>query len=222
MAYLEWHIEQGGTLENAGIQLGIVEGIVAIVRYMVRIKGCANHAGSTPMHLRDDALEKASRVICRALDISRATDPDMTCTVGCMNVSPGAVNVIPGEVSFPIEYRAMNTQSILRAVELLKESFPEDSVEMEQFLWQGETRMDSMLMESIEKVCIREGFTYRKMPSGAGHDAINMALFCPTAMLFIPSVGGISHSIHEYSTEKDLANGTEALLRLILDLDKVG
>ena len=219
-AYLEWHIEQGGILDTEHISLGVVEGIVAIARYLITVKGQANHAGSTPMNLRDDALEKACSVIQAAYTVSRETDPGMTCTIGSVNVKPGAVNVIPGEVDFPLELRAMNPDSIRSVVNALERRFPGGDVSICQFLWQDETRMDTTLMDCIEHCCRRQGFSYRRMPSGAGHDAINMARFTPTAMLFIPSVGGISHSIEENSLDEDVENGAKVLLDVILELDR--
>ncbi len=218
-AYLEWHIEQGGLLENEGLQLGIVDGIVAITRFMVTVNGKANHAGSTPMKLRDDALEKAAKVISAAYDVSRETDKSMTCTIGYVQVQPGAVNVIPGQVSFPIELRSMDTDNIRTAVEKLKALFDDGSVSITGFLWQDETRLDPELTNCIEACCRKNGFSYRRMPSGAGHDAINMAPFTPSAMLFIPSINGISHSIEEYSRDIDLENGCRVLMDVVLTLD---
>ena len=218
-AYLEWHIEQGGLLENEGLQLGIVEGIVAITRFMVTVSGKANHAGSTPMKLRDDALEKAAKVISAAYEVSRETDEAMTCTIGYVQVLPGAVNVIPGQVSFPLELRSMDTGNIRTAVEKLKALFDDGSVSITGFLWQDETRLDPELADCIEACCRKNGFSYRRMPSGAGHDAINMAPFTPSAMLFIPSINGISHSIEEYSRDIDLENGCRVLMDVVLALD---
>ena len=102
---MELHIEQGGVLEAERMQIGVVDGIVGIVRYRMTVSGCANHAGSTPMHLRDDALVKACRIITQLMERTEAASPDMVCTVGTLQVFPGAVNVIPGKVEFIVELR---------------------------------------------------------------------------------------------------------------------
>ena len=217
--YLELHIEQGGVLEHTKRDIGIVEGIVGIVRYMVTVQGEANHAGSTPMNLRDDALLKACKLIQGIVTISGEIDPAMTCTVGNVSVEPGAVNVVPGRVTFPIELRTLHTDHITKAIERFQSEFARMNMTVENFLWQDATIMDKSLQETIEDACKSCGYSYQYMPSGAGHDAINMALFTPTAMLFIPSIGGISHSIHEYSRPEDLAAGTQVLLETILKLD---
>ena len=216
--YLEWHIEQGGILEAENTNIGIVEGIVGIARYNVIVNGTANHAGTTPMNLRDDALKKSCEIILRAIDICRSTDTSMVCTVGFINTLPGAVNVIPGKVEFPLEFRTLNMENIEKAVSQLKGEFPE--VSFDNFLWQGATIMNEHIMEIISKCCEDKGLSVKYMPSGAGHDAINMALFTPTAMLFIPSVGGISHSPDEFSRYEDIAHGAEILLDTVIRIDK--
>ena len=218
--YLELHVEQGGVLDRKGIQIGIVEGLVGIVRYKVTVPGEANHAGSTPMDLRDDALLRACRLIQGIVDISHQIEPSMTCTIGTMAVEPGAVNVVPGRVVFPIELRTLYTPHITEAIDRFRREFASEGMQVENFLWQDETIMDKALQGAIEQACKTCGYTYQYMPSGAGHDGINMALFTPTAMIFIPSVGGISHSIHEYSKPEDLSAGTQVLLETILELDR--
>ena len=216
--YLEWHIEQGGVLEKLQKDVGIVEGIVGIARYNITVHGAANHAGTTPMDLRDDALKKACAVFLRAIEICRSVDKSMVCTAGYMNVFPGAVNVIPGKVEFPLEFRTLNMKNIELAVYQLQEEFAEISIN--NFLWQEATIMDEHLMGIISDCCKNRGLSVNNMPSGAGHDAINMALFTPTAMLFIPSVGGISHSPREFSKEADIIHGAELLLDTVVQIDK--
>lgn len=218
--YLELHIEQGGILESNNLELGIVEGIVGITRFMVTVPGEANHAGSTPMNLRNDALLKACTMIRRIVEISAEVDPAMTCTVGYVTVEPGAANVVPGCVKFPIELRCLCMDNIRTAISRFREEVRLSGTTVENFLWQEPTIMDDYLRDSLEAICQKSGRRYCRMPSGAGHDAINMALFTPTAMLFVPSVGGISHSIHEFSKLEDLEHGAQALLDTILQLDK--
>ncbi len=216
--YLELHVEQGGVLEREGITAGIVDGIVGIARFMVTVRGEANHAGSTPMDLRDDALLHACRLITRMEAISREIDPQMTCTVGTLSVEPGAVNVVPGRVVFPIELRSIHMSHIDQAISRFRQEA--EGVEVEPFLRQEPTIMDPALQKILEAACEAQGLTFRHMPSGAGHDAINMALMTPAAMLFVPSAGGVSHSIHEYTAPEDLAAGAQVLLEALLSLEK--
>ena len=209
--YLELHIEQGGILAREQIPAGIVDGIVGIARYQVTVTGEANHAGSTPMDLRDDALLHACRLIERMAAISIETDREMT-------VEPGAVNVVPGRARFPIELRSLRMEHIEQAISRFCGEAVRPGVTVEQFLRQEPTIMDPALVRVLEDACRTCGLPFRHMPSGAGHDAINMALMTPTAMLFIPSAGGISHSIREYSRPEDLAAGAQVLLETLAAL----
>ena len=218
--YLELHIEQGGILAHKGLDIGIVEGIVAIARYLVTVPGEANHAGSTPMELRDDALLKACGLIQKIVEISRQVEPAMTCTIGELSVEPGAVNVVPGKVTFPVELRTLHTASITQAIEQFRQVCAEMGVTIKNFLWQDATIMDRSLQKTVEEACNICGCQYQYMPSGAGHDAINTALFTPTAMLFIPSIGGISHSPREYSSPEDIRIGAQVLMETIIKLDQ--
>lgn len=217
--YLEYHIEQGGILESTGTHLGIVQGIVAIARFEITVNGVANHAGSTPMRLRDDALVKASRMIVAAEELSLEIDPEMTCTTGTLQVLPGAVNVIAGRVTFPIELRCIRPQSI-RAFESRFGKRFAGQMEMRAFLWQDETQMDAQLQAVFRMCAEARGVPVQELPSGAGHDAINMAQFTKTAMLFIPSRGGISHSPLEYSDPADVQIGANVLLDTWITLDQ--
>lgn len=217
--YLELHIEQGGILESKNIKIGVVEGIFGIVRYQVRIKGKANHAGSTPMYLRDDALKKACQAILKMMDIVAEIDETMTCTIGKIDIEPGAVNVIPGLAEFPIELRCMNTQHITEAITRFEREFKDWDMEVKRFIWQDETKMDEELKHIIRRSCEEQKIKYIDIPSGAGHDAINMAQFTPTAMIFIPSQGGISHSILENSSLEDIEQGANLLLDIMQRLD---
>lgn len=219
VCYLEMHIEQGGILESKDIPIGIVEGIFGIARYKVTVYGKANHAGSTPMNLREDALVKASEMILRMVEISRETNSSMTCTVGKISVEPGVVNVIPGKVEFCVELRCLDMGSIENAIGEFSKEYCSETVTVERFLWQRETQMNSELKNLLELCCSEKNIPHVEISSGAGHDAINMALFTPTAMLFIPSIGGISHSILEKSCEKDIEIGTNLLLEAVLKLD---
>ena len=218
--YLELHIEQGGILDNSKTSIGVVNGIVGITRYKATVKGMANHAGSTPMNLRDDALTKTCKMITRLMEIAHLKDEEITCTVGQMTVLPGAVNVIPGEVEFVIELRGKSIADNEEIIEQFNEEFKNQGMFLKNILSQKETVLDEKIINVVQNCCEKMNISYREMYSGAGHDAINMALFTPSAMIFIPSIGGISHSIVEKSSSKDIATGCQLLLNTIIELDK--
>ena len=218
--YLELHIEQGGVLDNTKTPIGVVNGIVGITRYRATVNGIANHAGSTPMNLRDDALVKTCKMIIRLMEIAHLKDEEITCTVGQMTVLPGAVNVIPGKVEFIIELRGKSIALNEEIIEQFYEEFKNQGLILENILNQKETVLDERIISIIEDCCKEMNIIYRRMYSGAGHDAINMALFTPSAMIFIPSIDGISHSIVEKSLPKDIAVGCQVLLNSIVKLDK--
>lgn len=218
--FLELHIEQGGVLEKENTQIGIVEGIVGIARYKITVNGKANHAGTTPMDFRDDALVKSCDLILKIMEISRSIDPKMTCTVGTMEILPGVTNVIPGKVDFSVEFRSIHTNRIRSAIENITNIVNDKSVIVDRFLWQDSTELDSNLKNIIEGCCLKEKISYMKIASGAGHDSINMSKFTPTAMIFVPSIGGISHSINEKTSLVDIETGCQLLLNSIVELDK--
>ena len=169
--YLELHIEQGGLLESEGAQIGLAGGIVGIVRYRMTVSGCANHAGSTPMHLRDDALVSACRIITKLMDRARAASPDMVCTVGTLQVFPGAVNVIPGKVEFVVELRNPTMEPMDQVIASVLEEHAE--LTGEAYIRQEPTQCSPKLMELSERLCCRRGIRFRNMFSGAGHDLMN-------------------------------------------------
>ena len=216
--YLELHIEQGGLLEAEGEQIGLAGGIVGIVRYRMTVSGCANHAGSTPMHLRDDALVSACRIITTLMDRARAASPDMVCTVGTLQVFPGAVNVIPGKVEFIVELRNPTMEPMDQVIA----SVLEEHVELtgEAYIRQEPTQCSPKLMELSERLCRGRGIRFRSMFSGAGHDLMNWGQTVPSMLLFIPSKDGISHSIREYSAPEDLDRGAQLLMEMVQALDQ--
>ena len=221
LCYLELHIEQGGILEAEQKQIGVVGGIVGILRYRAVMRGAANHAGSTPMSLRDDALEKTSRLIAWLMEQVRTAYPEMVCTVGTLKVSPGAVNVIPGETEFVIELRNRSMEEMEQIAVLLSERFGPEGLTMEEMIRQPPTLCDPALLQLARDCCDGLGYTRRDMFSGAGHDLINMALLAPSLLVFIPSKDGISHRIDEYSAPEDLERGTRELMELIQKTDQV-
>ncbi len=220
LAYLEYHIEQGGILESKGIRAGIVEGIFGIQRYKTIIKGESNHAGSTPMYLRDDALEKASHLITDVMNTVRSMNNTMVCTIGTIKVKPGAVNVIPREVEIIIELRDKDMNDMYKLVDIIKKRWQAKGVEMERFILQPETPCDNKLKSLLEESAKELGIDSMRMYSGAGHDVINTAMIIPSAILFIPSKDGLSHHMNEYSSPEDILTGAEILLKTFKKIDR--
>ncbi len=224
-AYLELHIEQGGKLDRAGIPIGVVEGIVTIDDYDVTVRGFANHAGTTPMPDRRDALLAASRIVLAVREIATGESGAQVGTVGQLSVSPGAPNVVPGLARMTVEFRDLSGETVtrlgqalkLRAAEIAKETSTEIDVELSS-RHEG-ARANPVVQGAIEKAAARRGLRWVRLPSGAGHDAQMMARLGPMGMIFVPSVGGISHSPRELSRWEDCAQGADVLLGTILELD---
>ena len=221
--YLELHIEQGGTLEKASIPIGVVDGIVAIDRYAVEIRGFANHAGTTTMPERRDALLAASHLTVAVNEIVRREPGSQVGTVGQLNVTPNAPNVVPGLVRMTVELRDLSAAKIaklgeeirLRAGEIASSTRTE--IEMKRVSHHDEALADSGMKKLIEGSASRLGMGFRHLPSGAGHDAQAMASLGPMGMIFVPSAGGISHSPKELTGWEDCARGADVLLHAVLD-----
>jgi N-carbamoyl-L-amino-acid hydrolase len=220
--YLELHIEQGGILDRAGIPIGVVEGIVAIDRYEVEIRGFANHAGTTPMPERRDALLAASYLTLAVNEIVRHDPGAQVGTVGQLSVSPNAPNVVPGMVRMTIELRdlssakitALAKQIMTRAREIATQTGTE--IEIRPAAHHTEALATPEVQKSIEAACATLGLKSQRLPSGAGHDAQMMATLGPMGMIFVPSVAGISHSPKEFSRWEDCAKGVDVLLETVL------
>lgn len=226
-AFLELHIEQGGILEKENLDIGIVEGIVGLKWWNVEFNGFANHAGTTPMNARQDALLAAAKFIIAVNEVATSFEGAQVATVGRISAEPGAPNVIPGKVVSSLEIRDLSSEVIekvyqeieKRALEISKAS----GVEIKFYALDTTADpaiMDSTIQKEIEKSINSLGLSYKSMPSGAGHDAQDMALIAPTGMIFVPSKGGISHSPKEFTSASDMANGANVLLKTILALDK--
>ena len=224
-AFVELHIEQGGTLERAGVPIGIVEGISGISYTDVRFIGAANHSGTTEMDLRKDALIAAAELV---LCVQRAA-LEKRChvaTVGQLVVSPNATNIIPGEVTFTIEIRDLDRGKILASLQHIRECGQQiafrSNIEIE---FSDRKLIDPVpcspvVRDAIVASCADLGLQFQTLPSGAGHDAQMMAKLAPTGMIFVPSMGGISHSPREFTTSEDCARGTQVLLETMLRLDQ--
>jgi N-carbamoyl-L-amino-acid hydrolase len=216
-AYVELHIEQGGVLAAAGVPIGLVEGIVGIRRYTVVCEGIANHAGTTPMAGRNDALVAAAPVILAVRDIARAHGIVGTC--GTLRVDPNAPNVIPGRVEIGVEFRSLDEAVLDQAAADLRRSLPADTAHLTPAVATAPTLSHPRVLAAIAAVCADLGLATMRLPSGAGHDAMSLAAITPQAMLFVPSQRGISHSADEYTTPDDCVNGARVLLAALLRLD---
>ncbi len=223
-AYLELHIEQGGTLDKAGLPIGVVEGIVAIDRYEAVVRGFANHAGTTPMPERKDALVAASQLVLAVREIVTAEPGRQVGTVGHLQVAPNAPNVIPGEVRMTIELRDLQSAKIARLAETVKARAREiasrtvTEIVISPLSHHDEALATPEIQQAIEGAAGRLGLRCIRLPSGAGHDAQMMALLGPMGMIFVPSVLGISHSPRELSRFPDCARGADVLLQTLLSL----
>lgn len=224
-AYVELHIEQGGVLDREKIDIGIVEGIVGIRDWDVTIDGVANHAGTTPMNQRRDALLAAAKFIQAVNRIVTAKPGQQVGTVGRIQASPGAPNVIPGRVVLSLELRdldAAKIESLHLALRAESRRISTDTNTQFSFR-EWNTNLPAPTHPQIRRViagAAKElGLSSKMMPSGAGHDAQSMARLAPIGMIFVPSVGGISHSPKEFSRPDDIENGANVLLRTVIELD---
>ena len=223
--YLELHIEQGGTLDASRTPIGVVEGIVAIDRYTATVKGVANHAGTTPMADRQDALVAASRLTLAVRDIVMGQPGRQVGTVGRFEIEPNAPNVIPGVAKFTIELRDLSTEKLaglagaIRAqgVEIARST--RTTITIEPLSQNPPAIASAEVQRAIERAADSLRLAHVRLPSGAGHDAQMMAQLSPMGMIFVPSVGGISHSPKELTSWTDCANGANALVAAVLEVD---
>ena len=224
-AYLELHIEQGGILDAEHLNIGVVEGIVGISQWEVTIDGFANHAGTTPMNQRHDALLAAARYIEAVNRVATSVPGRQVGTVGRIQALPGAYNVIPGKVVTTLELRDLDAAKIQSLFALIKtEVTAIEQATGTTFTFQPVNAIvpaptDPGLRALIGETAKRLGLTSKVMPSGAGHDAQEIAPIAPVGMIFIPSRAGISHSPREFSSATDIANGANVLLQTLLAVD---
>jgi beta-ureidopropionase / N-carbamoyl-L-amino-acid hydrolase len=224
-AYLELHIEQGGTLDRTAIPIGVVEGIVTIDDYDVTVRGFANHAGTTPMAERKDALVAASQIVIAVREIARSEPGAQVGTVGQLAVKPNAPNVVPGEVAFTVEFRDLDGDKVARLGEAFKKRCAEVAtvsnvaVDVSFTSRHAGARATPAIQTEIEKAATSLGLKTMRLASGAGHDAQAIATLGPMGMIFVPSIAGISHSPREASRFNEIAGGADVLLGTILSLD---
>ena len=224
-AYLELHIEQGGTLDRAGIPVGIVEGIVAIDKYDAVVTGFANHAGTTPMGERQDALVAASRLTLAVREAVTTRPGRQVGTVGHIEVTPNSPNVIPGLAKLSVELRDLSQDTLdamavdirARAAQIASET--RTTVDLTRIMHAEGASASAQVQAAIERASGALGLKTMRLPSGAGHDAQMMAKIAPMGMIFVPSVAGVSHSPKELTRWTDCENGANVLAGAILALD---
>ena len=224
-AYVELHIEQGAILDTEKIDIGVVTGIVGINWWDVTIEGFANHAGTTPMNRRQDAMLAAGRFIDLVNRTVTGVPGRQVGTVGRIQALPGAPNVIPGKVTLSLELRDLDAAKIRMLFEKIREGADQIGVATgTKFTYKPINEnvpalTSERIQQKISEAAKDLGLTTKLMPSGAGHDAQDMALLGPMGMIFVPSVGGISHSPQEFSRPADIVNGANVLLHTLLKLD---
>lgn len=212
--FLEAHIEQGPVLDAEGTELGLVEGIVGIQRYMVTVHGRADHAGTTPMDMRMDAVDAATKVISKIADWAREKADGTVSTVGYINTVPGGMNIVAEKVEFTVDIRSMNNDNINDITNRIRKALDKEvaeyggSYEMDNKLTITPVHLSSEMLDLMEADCKERGYTYRRMPSGAGHDSLEIGQSIPTVMIFTPSKEGRSHCPVEFTKYSEFAKAS--------------
>jgi beta-ureidopropionase / N-carbamoyl-L-amino-acid hydrolase len=226
-AFVELHIEQGAILDEGGIDIGVVEGIVGIHWWDVTIEGVANHAGTTPMNRRRDALLSAAELVLAVNRVATTLPGRQVATVGRIRAEPGAPNVIPGKVALSLEVRDLAAAKIEQVYAAIQAEAAKIAKSRQTPIAFTELQVasepaptDERMRRIITAAATSLGLTHKLMPSGAGHDAQDMTHIAPTGMIFVPSVGGVSHAPKEYTSPQDMANGANVLLRTVLAIDR--
>lgn len=230
-AFLELHIEQGAVLEDEQTSIGVVTGIVGIIRLSMKIKGQAAHAGTTPMHLRKDTLSATAQVILAveslAQEYAKRPEGYFVATCGQVFNHPNASNVVPGCTQLVLDIRSDNKawmEAFVDEIKKISQYITQERrlalIEFERLTDTYPMQCDDALMDHIEAACQDFKYSYKRMPSGAGHDAAFLSLIAPSAMVFVPSVAGKSHCPEEWTEEEDLSRGVAVLLQALLTTDK--
>lgn len=223
-AFIELHIEQGPIMDAKGISIGAVENLQGISWQRISIEGAANHAGTTPTDMRIDAGLAASKVNVFMRERCLASSGKTVCTVGTMALEPNAVNVIPSKAVFTVDVRNPNEEKLkeeeMALAAYLKKLEETDHVKIhtERLVRFEPVEFDNGICKITEKMAEKRGLSHCRMTSGAGQDAQMMARICPTAMIFVPSVKGISHNPKEYTRDEDLVGGANVFLDIVAEL----
>jgi N-carbamoyl-L-amino-acid hydrolase len=224
--YIELHIEQGGTLEKAGIPIGVVEGIVAIDKYDAVVTGFANHAGTTPIAERHDAMLAAAHLTVAVRDAVTRRPGRQVGTVGHIEITPNSPNVIPGLARLSIELRDLSPQTLVAMMDDIRArareiaSTTQTAIEFVPTMKAAPAVATPEVQAAIERAAASLRLGASRLPSGAGHDAQMMALLGPMGMIFVPSIGGVSHSPKELTAWDDCVRGADVLLRTVIEMDR--
>ena len=225
-AFVEFHVEQGPVLEQAGVQIGAVTGVQGMSWQELTVTGVSNHAGTTPMSLRHDAGYGASAIAVAARELALSMGGNQVATVGAMQLKPGLVNVIAKEARMTVDLRNTDAALLRQAEAQLAEQIEAIAqkaglnVTSRSLARFEPVTFDPVMVEQVVQTAQVLGYSAKRLPSGAGHDAGMIAAIAPTAMIFVPSVNGLSHNVKEYTAPEDLANGSNVLLQVLLQLAK--
>ena len=223
-AYIELHIEQGPVLDGEKTEIGLVECIVGIRRYMVTVTGRADHAGTTPMDMRMDAVEAASKVFSKIPDWAREKGDGTVGTTGFVKVTPGGINIVPGEVQFSIDIRSRNKANLTELVEKITKELDASckatgtTYKMETKLIVDPVDLSNDMLAIMETSCKDRSYSYRRMVSGAGHDALAIGQMVESVMVFTPSKDGRSHCPVEWTEYADVAKATAVIYDLVIKM----
>lgn len=221
-SYIELHIEQGPILDKEKTNIGVVTGVQGISWTEYTIEGESNHAGTTPMAMRHDAGLVALKIGSYAREIAQTLGGNQVATTGFISFKPNLINVIPNHAVITVDLRNTDNELLKKAEKMMQEYVQKITAEEGvTFNSRSLARFDPVvfaeqIIDAIETEVKEQGLTYKKMPSGAGHDAQFMAGICPSGMIFVPCVGGISHNINEHSEPEDLVRGANILLNVVL------
>ena len=225
-AFFELHIEQGPILEAESVEIGAVTGVQGMRWFEVTVTGQDAHTGATPMHLRKNALLGAARIVEMVDAVARAHRPLAVGTVGSMRIKPNSPNVVPGEVFLTIDLRhpeSATLEAMEREINAGLAGISEPlglSLAATKILDQPPVVFDARCVEAVRRAAAKSGLSMRDMVSGAGHDAAYVARVAPTAMIFVPCRGGISHNEAEFTSKEQCAAGAQVLLEAVLDYDR--
>lgn len=223
-SFLELHIEQGPVLDAENIEIGLVDCIVGIQRYMVTVHGRADHAGTTPMDMRMDAVDAATKVISKIADWAREKADGTVATTGYINTIPGGMNIVAEKVEFTVDIRSSNNDNINDITRRIRAALDAEtkamggSYEMDNKLTITPVQLSEEMLAIMEKDCHEKGYSCKRLASGAGHDALEIGQVIPTVMLFVPSKDGRSHCPVEFTKYSDFAKASVIMTDLAEDL----
>lgn len=226
-AFVELHVEQGIVLEYQQKTVGIVQGVVGIHRSRITITGQANHAGTTPMDMRQDALVAAAETVLAVRQIALAQPSQPVATVGQLEVSPNAVNIVPGQVTLSVDMRDLSPESLEAMTQQLEQKLDaialktRTKIAIEPLLYVEPTPAAAAVQQVIQTVCQDLNLSHLHLPSRAGHDALELGRITNMGMIFVPSADGVSHSEAEYTSPEDCVHGANVLLQTLIRLDAI-